>query len=78
MTDDKIGDEKLQSDINREAPKMSALSSGKNDKYEYLKGREILSSNQTQIIEQAKMTHSPLQKDFEMQTSMVENRGENK
>ena len=57
---------------------MSALSSGKNDKYEYLKGGEILSSNQTQIIEQAKMTHSPLQKDFEMQTSMVENRGENK
>ena len=57
---------------------MSALSSGKNDKYEYLKGREILPSNQTQIIEQAKMAHSPLQKDFEMQTSMVENRGENK
>ena len=28
--DDKISDEKLQYDINREAAKMSALSSGKN------------------------------------------------
>ena len=41
-------------------------------------GREILSSNQTQIIEPAKMSHSPLQIDFEMQTSMVENQEENK
>ena len=57
---------------------MSVLSSGKNDKREYLTGREIMSSNQTQIIEQAKMAHSPLQNDFEMKTSMVENRGENK
>ena len=32
--DDKIRDEKLQYDINREATKTSALSSGKNDKYE--------------------------------------------
>ena len=36
--DDKIGDEKLQCDINREAGKLSALSSGKIDKYEYLTG----------------------------------------
>ena len=32
--DDKIGDEKLQYDINREAVKISALSSRKNDRYE--------------------------------------------
>ena len=32
--DDKIKDEKLQYDINRESAKMSALSSGKIDKYE--------------------------------------------
>ena len=31
--DDKIRDEKLQYDINREAGKISALSSGKFDKY---------------------------------------------
>ena len=32
--DDKIKDEKLQYDINREAAKISALSPGKNDQYE--------------------------------------------
>ena len=37
---------KLQYDINREAAKISALSSGKIDKYEYLTGKEILASNQ--------------------------------
>ena len=36
ITDDKIRDEKLRYDINREAAKISALSSGKLDKYEYL------------------------------------------
>ena len=37
----KIKNEKLQCDINREAAKISALSSGKIDKYEYLTGEEI-------------------------------------
>ena len=41
-TDDKIRDEKLKYDINREAAKISALSFGKIDKYEYLTGEEIL------------------------------------
>ena len=36
--DDKIRDEKLQYDVNREVAKTSALSSGKIDKYEYLTG----------------------------------------
>ena len=44
--DDQIRDEKVQSDINRKAVKISALSSGKIDKYEYLVGKEILPSNQ--------------------------------
>ena len=44
--DDKIGDEKLHYDINREAAKISGLSSGKIDKYEYLTDEEILASNQ--------------------------------
>ena len=64
-TDDKIRDEKLQHDINREAAKISALPSGKNDKYEYLTGEEILSPDKKQIIEQAKFTYSQLGKDFE-------------
>ena len=49
--DDKIKDEKLQYDINREAEKVSALSSWKTDKYEYLTSEEILSSDQSRIIE---------------------------
>ena len=43
--DDQIRDEKTQYDINREAAKIAALSSGKIDKYEYLTGEEILPSN---------------------------------
>ena len=52
---DKIRDEKLQYDINREVAKISALSSGKIHNYEYLTGEDILPSNQQQIIEQAKI-----------------------
>ena len=74
--DDQITDEKLQYDINREAAKISALSSGKIDKYEYLTGEEILPSNQQQIIEQAKFTYSPLGKAFEKQIKTIEDQGE--
>ena len=58
--EDQIRDEKLQYDINKEAAKISPLSSGKTSKYEYLTGEKILTSNQQQIIEQAKFTYSPL------------------
>ena len=44
--DEQIRDEKLQYDINREAVKISALSSGKIKKYEHLTGEKILPSNQ--------------------------------
>ena len=71
-----IRDEKLQYDINREAAKISALSSGKIEKYEYLTDEEILPSNQQQIIEQAKFTYSPSGKAFEKQTKTIENQGE--
>ena len=66
--DDNIRDEKIQYDINREAAKISALSSGKFDKYEYLSGEEILPSNQRQITEQATFAYSPLGTAFEKQT----------
>ena len=42
---DQIRDEKLQYNINREAAKISHLSSGKIHKYDYLNGEDILSSN---------------------------------
>ena len=73
--EDQIKDEKLQYDINREAAKISALSLGKIDKYEYLTGEEILPSNQQQIIQQAKFTYSPLGKAFEEQTKTIEDQG---
>ena len=73
---DQIRDEKLQYDINREAAKISALSSGNIHKYEYLTGEDILPSNQQQIIEQAKFTYSPLGKAFEKQIKTIEDQGE--
>ena len=60
--EDQIKDEKLQYDINREAAKISALSSGK----------EILPSNQQQIIQQAKFNYSPLGNAVEKQIKTIE------
>ena len=74
--EDQIIDEKLHYDINRGAAKISALSSGKTDTYEYLTGEEILPSNQQQMIEQAKFTYSPFGKAFEKQTKTIKDQGE--
>ena len=76
IINDQIRDEKLQYDINREAAEISALSLGKIDKYEYLTGKDILLSNQQQIIEQAKFTYCPLGKAFEEQIKTIESQGE--
>ena len=73
---DQIRDEKLQYDINREAAKISALSSGKIDKYEHLTGDDILPSNQQQIIEQTKFTYSLLEKAFEKQIKTIQDQGQ--
>ena len=74
--EDQIKDEKLQYDINRKAAKISALSSGKTDKYEYLTGEEILPSNQKQIIQQAKFNYSPFRKAIEKQIKTIKDQGE--
>ena len=74
-SNDQIRDEKLQYDINREAAKISALSSGKIQKYEYLTDEDILPSNQQQIIEQASFTYSPLGKAFQKQIKTTEDQG---
>ena len=74
--EDQIKDEKLQYDINSETAKISALSSGKLDKYEYLTGEEILPSNQQQIIQQAKFNYSPSGKAIEKQRKTIEDQGE--
>ena len=73
--EDQIKYEKLQYDINREVAKISALSSGKLHKYEYLTGEEILPSNQQQIIQQAKLNYSPLGKAIEKQRKTIEDQG---
>ena len=57
---------------------MSALSSGKLHKYEYLTGEGILPSNQQQIIEQTKFTYSPLGKAFDKQIKTIEDQGKNR
>ena len=74
--DDQIRDKKIQCDINKEAAKISTLSTGKLHKYEYLTGGDILPSNQQQIIEQAKFRYSPLGKAFEKQIKTIEDQGE--
>ena len=73
---DQIRDENLQYDIDREAAKISALSSRKLHKYEYLTGEDILPSNQQQIIGLAKFTYSPLGKSFEKQIKRIKDQGE--
>ena len=72
---DQIRDKKLQYDINKEAAKISASSSGKIHKYKYITGEDILPSNQQQIIEHTKFTYSPLGKAFEKQIKTIEDRG---
>ena len=74
--DDKIRDEKLQYDINREAAKISALSSGKIGKCEYLTGEEILPSDQSRLTGRKKFTNSPLGKEFSKQIKKIEDQGE--
>ena len=76
--DDKIRDEKLQYHVNRKAAKISALSSGKIRKYEYLTSEDILPSNKQQIIEQAKFTYSPFGKSFEKQIKTIEDKEKSK
>ena len=73
--DNQIRDEKLQHDINREAAKISALSSNKFNKYEYLTDEEILPSNQKQMIQQAKFPQSPLSKALGKQIKAIEDQG---
>ena len=58
IIDEKIRDKKLQYYVNREATKILALSAGKIYKYEDLTYEEMLPSDQSRIIEQAKFKTS--------------------
>ena len=67
----------MQYNINREAAKISAFSSGKTDEYEFLTGAEILPPDQRRLIELAKFIYSHLGKAFEKETKTFEERGKN-
>ena len=71
--DGKIEDEKSQYDTNVAAAKISWLSSSsKIDKEEYLKGEELLSTQQHSLKEDAKLSYSLLGKVFEKQLKTIE------
>ena len=74
-TDDKIRYERLQYNINREAAKVSALSSRKIDKYQYPTHDKILPSDQSRVIEQAKFTYHFLVKGSKNKQKQFKARG---
>ena len=49
----------FQNDINREVAKISALSTRKTNKHDYVTGEEIVPFNDIQITEQANFEYSP-------------------
>ena len=57
--------------------KILTLSPGKIDKYEHFTSKEILPSDQSQMIEQAKFIHSPFENMFEKQTKTTKDQGKN-
>ena len=62
ILDDKIRANKAQYDLDREAAKISALSSGELEKYEYLTGEDL--GYKPDVIQKAKFEYSPLGKVF--------------
>ena len=56
-------------------PKYQLYHQKKIGKYEYLTGKEIVPSNQKQIVEQTNFTYSSLEKAFEKQTKAIEDQG---
>ena len=62
ILDDKIKANKTQYDLDTEAPKISALSNGELEKYEYLTGENF--GYKPDVIQKEKFEHSPLGKLF--------------
>ena len=60
IIDEKFKASQVQYDLDREAAKMSALSSKELDKYEYLTGKDL--EHKPSVIEQVKQEHHPLGK----------------
>ena len=62
ILDDKIKANKAQYDLDREAAKISALSFGELEKYEYLTGEDL--GYKLDVIQEVKFEYSPLGKVF--------------
>ena len=62
ILDDKIKDNKAQYNLDREAAKISTLSSGELEKYKYLTSEEL--GHKPDVIQKAKFEYSPLGKVF--------------
>ena len=62
ILDDKIKAKKAQYELDREAAKISALSSGELEKYEYLTGEDL--GYKPNVIQKAKFEYPPLGKVF--------------
>ena len=75
--DDKIGNGKLQRNINKKNSKKLSIIIRKIDKYEYFTDEKILPSDQSRMIEQAKFTYSHLGKSLEKFTKAMEYQGRN-
>ena len=72
--DDKIKDEELQCEIKREGTKISVLSSGETDKYEYLTIIETYHPDQSRAIEKAVFTYYTLRKFLEKIIKTIEDK----
>ena len=62
ILDDKIKSNKAQYDLDREAAKISALSSKHMEKYEYLTGEDL--GYKPDVVQKAKFAYSPLVEAF--------------
>ena len=62
IIDNKIKANKAQYDLDREAAKISALSSGELEKYEYLTGEDL--GYKPDVVQKAKFEYSPVGKVF--------------
>ena len=56
ILDDKIRSNKAQYDLDKQNPKISVLSSGESDKYEYLTGEDL--GYKPDVVQKAKFEYS--------------------
>ena len=72
ILDDKIRSNQAQYDLDRQNAKISALSSGELDKYEYLSGEDL--GYNPDVVQKAKFEYSPLEQVFNKGLKTDENK----